>query len=70
MRPEVKYRVIYRHKDKYSISEIVPSFQIEIVKYGYMEYPEKVYISLIADAVIFIAATIGGILIFNKSDLK
>lgn len=52
------------------ISEIVPSFQIEIVKYGYMDYPEKVYISLIADAVIFIAATIGGILIFNKSDLK
>jgi hypothetical protein len=52
------------------IGEIVPSFQVSMVEYGYAEYPDKVYIALIADAVIFIAATIGGILIFNKSDLK
>ena len=28
MRPEVKYRVIYRHKDKYSISEICRFFEV------------------------------------------
>ena len=28
MRPEVKYRVIYRHKDKYSISEMCRFFEV------------------------------------------
>ena len=28
MRPEVKYRVIYRHKDKYSISEMCRFFDV------------------------------------------
>jgi hypothetical protein len=52
------------------IMEIVPSYQVNIVEYGYTEIPEHLPVILIADLAIFVVATIGGILIFNKSDLK
>lgn len=45
MRPEVKYRVIYRHKDKYSISEMCRFFSVSRSGYyGFvkrMDRPEK-----------------------------
>ena len=52
------------------IMEIVPSYQVNIVEYGYTEIPEHLPVILLADLAIFVVATIGGILIFNKSDLK
>lgn len=45
MKPSVKYRVIYRHKDKYSISEMCKFFGVS--RSGYydfvarMEMPDK-----------------------------
>ena len=39
MRPEVKYRVIYRHKDKYSISEICRFF--EVSRSGYYGFVDR-----------------------------
>ena len=50
--------------------ELVPSYQVNIVEYGYTEVPEHLPVILLADLAIFVVATIGGILIFNKSDLK
>ena len=45
MRPEVKYRVIYRHKEKYSISEMCRFFEVSRSGYygfvGRMDEPEK-----------------------------
>ena len=52
------------------IMELVPSYQVNIVEYGYTEVPEHLPVILLADLAIFVVATIGGILIFNKSDLK
>ena len=39
MRPEVKYRVIYRHKDKYSISEMCRFF--EVSRSGYYGFVNR-----------------------------
>ena len=39
MRPEVKYRVIYRHKDKYSISEMCRFF--EVSRSGYYGFVKR-----------------------------
>ena len=39
MRPEVKYRVIYRHKDKYSISEMCRLF--EVSRSGYYGFVKR-----------------------------
>ena len=39
MRPEVKYRVIYRHKDKYSISEMCKVF--EVSRSGYYGFVKR-----------------------------
>ena len=39
MRPEVKYRVIYRHKDKYSISEMCKVF--EVSRSGYYDFVKR-----------------------------
>ena len=39
MRPEVKYRVIYRHKDKYSISEMCRFF--EVSRSGYYDFVNR-----------------------------
>ena len=39
MRTSVKYRVIYRHKDKYSISEMCRFF--EVSRSGYYDYVKK-----------------------------
>ena len=39
MRPEVKYRVIYRHKDKYSISEMCRFF--EVSRSGYYGFVDR-----------------------------
>lgn len=39
MRPEVKYRVIYRHKDKYSISEMCRFFDVS--RSGYYGFVDR-----------------------------
>ena len=39
MRPEVKYRVIYRHKDKYSINEMCRFF--EVSRSGYYGFVKR-----------------------------
>ena len=52
------------------ITELVPSYQVNIVEYGYTEVPEHLPVILLADLAIIVVTTIGGILIFNKSDLK
>ena len=42
MRPEVKYRVIYRHKDKYSISEMCRFFKVSRSGYyGFVRRMDK-----------------------------
>ena len=42
MRPEVKYRVIYRHKDKYSISEMCRFFDVSRSGYyGFLNRMDK-----------------------------
>ena len=42
MRPEVKYRVIYRHKDKYSISEMCRFFDVSRSGYyGFVNRMDK-----------------------------
>ena len=42
MRPEVKYRVIYRHKDKYSISEMCRFFKVSRSGYyGFVNRMDK-----------------------------
>lgn len=42
MRPEVKYRVIYRHRDKYSISEMCIFFEVSRSGYyGFVRRMEK-----------------------------
>ena len=40
MRPDVKYRVIYRHKDKYSISEMCRFF--EVSRSGYYGFVNRI----------------------------
>ena len=39
MRPEIKYRVIYRHKDKYSISEMCRFF--DVFRSGYYGFVDR-----------------------------
>ena len=39
MRPEVKFRVIYRHKDKYSISEMCRFFDVS--RSGYYGFVDR-----------------------------
>ncbi len=42
MRPNIKYKVIYRHKDKYSISEMCRFF--EVSRSGYYDYVKRMEI--------------------------
>ncbi|SFW53536.1 ABC transporter permease [Ruminococcus flavefaciens] len=52
------------------IGNCLPSFQVSLVEYNYMKFPDGLPVILIADALIIVVTTIGGILLFNKSDLK
>ena len=52
------------------ITDIVPSYQVNLIEYGYTDIPDHLPVILIADLIIIAVSTIGGIIIFNKSDIK
>ena len=48
----------------------IPSLQRDAFRYAPDNVPENAIIMIIIDIAIFIAATIGGIMVFNRTDLK
>ena len=52
------------------LQEFVPSMQMEVIQQSYNEIPEHAALMVIYSIIIIVAATVGGILIFNRTDLK
>lgn len=64
--------VMFSRSDKVEkiASIAIPSLQRDAFRYAPDNVPENAIIMIIIDIAIFIAATIGGIMVFNRTDLK
>ena len=61
----IKYEELARF-----LEECLPSMQISMIRSSITEVPDHAGLMVLYDVIIIAASTVGGILIFNKTDLK